>query len=110
MLKLDQLNKIIICFFSNCSIPPYLEFGLFKKIFAQIPNYTALEFIPIGGVDGVMTYTNVQDYIKDNSFVGLLLLSKLDYLFRGYFIIQLLTLFINLIHYSLNNPIKIYFN
>ena len=39
----------------------------------------------LGGKDGLMAYSNVQDYINDNSYIGPLLFDKLDYLFRLYF-------------------------
>lgn len=52
----------------------------------------------IGGRDGYNTYTNLHDYIRDNTFIGPLQYHKLDYLFKLLFGAQTGLLFVHLIH------------
>lgn len=76
-----------------------VEHGIAKKIYRSIPNYSGIKFEKRGGKNGFVHYDGLNEYIEANTKIEALSFDKLDYLFRIYFAVGLVALFVNLAHY-----------
>ena len=92
--------------FLNRFVQNLLQLGFFWKFFHNIPNWTVFDLAKEGGRDGLMTYLNLNDFMKENTVVAPLRFDKLDYFFRAYLALQGLLLISSLIHSVLNISIR----
>lgn len=99
-----NLDKQMLAFL-NRYVQTVLQFGLFQRMFTNIPNWTVLEMAKEGGRDGFMTYLSLSDFIEKNTFIGPLPFSKLDYFFRAYIVLQSLLVVTCLIHSLLSSSL-----
>lgn len=80
-------------------ISPYTENGFSKKIYRDnVPILFEVKF-ESRGKDGFMHFDSLQEYIAVHTRVEALSFDKLDHLFRIYFALIIVVLFVNLAHH-----------
>lgn len=87
--------------FLNRFVQIVVQFGFYRKMFHNIPNWTLFPLPKEGGNDGYLTFLNLSDFIEEYTRVTALPLSRLDYFFRACLILQCILLFAQLTHYAL---------
>ena len=80
------------------SIERYVELGFGEKFdrSGELPKISAIKFEPRGDFKH---YSSMIDYVEDNTRVEALSFDKLNYLFRIYFVLLVVILFVNFVHY-----------
>ena len=87
--------------FLNRFVQTVVQFGFYRKMFNNIPNWTVFDLPKESGEDGYQTFLNLFEFIEEYTRVTALPFGRLDYFFRLCLALQCVLLFAQLTHCTL---------